>query len=73
MRAAPLRCALLGGPPASANFEYGAGLSEIGLLGLVALRVGKKLDWDAKAMKATNAPEADKFLKETYRAGWEVA
>jgi hypothetical protein len=24
-------------------------------------------------MKATNAPEADKFLKETYRAGWEVA
>lgn len=61
-----------GGKPASANFEYGAGLTEVGLLGLVALRVGKQIKWDAKAMKATNAPEADKFLKETYRAGWEI-
>lgn len=62
-----------GGKPASANFEYGAGLTEIGLLGLVAMRVGKKMHWDAKAMKATNAREADRFLKENYRAGWEVA
>jgi predicted dehydrogenase len=62
-----------GGKPSSANFQYGAALTEVGLLGLVAMRVGKKLQWDAKAMKATNAPEADKFLKETYRPGWEVA
>lgn len=62
-----------GGAPASANFEYGAALSEVGLLGLVAMRARKKIYWDAKAMKATNAPEADKFLKEQYRAGWEVA
>jgi predicted dehydrogenase len=61
-----------GGPPASANFEYGAGLTEVGLLGLVAMRLRKKMYWDAKAMKATNAPEADKFLKESYRPGWEV-
>jgi predicted dehydrogenase len=62
-----------GGKAASANFEYGAALSEVGLLGLVAMRVGKKLTWDAKAMKATNAPEADRYLKESYRAGWEPA
>ncbi|MGH7970124.1 MAG: Gfo/Idh/MocA family protein, partial [Limisphaerales bacterium] len=62
-----------GGTPASSNFEYGAALTEVGLLGLVAMRVGKKMEWDSKAMKATNAPEADKFLKETYRSGWEVA
>jgi len=62
-----------GGKSASANFEYGAALTEVGLLGLVAMRVGKKIQWDAKAMKATNAPEADKFLKENYRSGWEVA
>ncbi|SPE51208.1 putative dehydrogenase [Verrucomicrobia bacterium] len=61
-----------GGSAASANFEYGAGLTEIGLLGLVAMRTGKKIYWDAKAMKATNAPEADKFLKENYRSGWEI-
>jgi hypothetical protein len=62
-----------GGPPASANFEYGAALTEVGLLGLVAMRTRKKIYWDAKSMKATNAPEADAFLKEQYRGGWEVA
>jgi predicted dehydrogenase len=63
-----------GGKPASANFEYGAGLTEIGLLGLVAMRLGngKKITWDAKAAKATNAPEADEYLKESYRPGWEI-
>jgi hypothetical protein len=44
-----------GGPAASSNFGYGAPLTEVGLLGLVALRVKKKIYWDAKAMKATNA------------------
>lgn len=62
-----------GGKPASANFEYGAGLTEMGLLGLVALRVGKKMEWDAAAMKSPNCPEADKLLKGSYRKGWELA
>jgi hypothetical protein len=61
-----------GGKPASANFEYGAALSEIGLLGLVAIRLEKKLYWDAKAMKCTNAPQADALVNGTYRPGWEV-
>ncbi|MGO8929277.1 MAG: Gfo/Idh/MocA family protein [Limisphaerales bacterium] len=62
-----------GGTPASGNFQYGAALTEVGLLGLVALRVGKKIYWDAKAMKATNAPAADHLIKETYRPGWQPA
>ena len=62
-----------GGTPASGNFQYGAALTEVGLLGLVALRVGKKLQWDAKAMKVTNAPAADALIKESYRPGWEPA
>jgi predicted dehydrogenase len=62
-----------GGTPASSNFQYGAALTEVGLLGLVALRVGKKIQWDAKAMKATNTPAADALIKESYRAGWEPA
>jgi hypothetical protein len=61
-----------GGPPPSSDFQYGAALTEVGLIGLVAMRVGKKLSWDAKAMKCPNAPEADRFLKESYRAGWEL-
>ena len=61
-----------GGPAASANFEYGARLTELALLGNVALRVGKKIKWDAANMKATNAPEADAFIKENCRKGWEI-
>ena len=60
-----------GGRPASGNFGYGARLTEFILLGNVALRTGKRLTWDATGMKATNAPEADQYLRETYRAGWE--
>jgi predicted dehydrogenase len=62
-----------GGLPASANFEYGAAITELVLLGPVALRTGKKLQWDSSAMKAANAPEAGRFLKEEYRPGWELA
>jgi hypothetical protein len=61
-----------GGPPASANFEYGARITELVLLGNVSLRTRKKLHWDPVAMKATNAPAADKFIREEYRAGWEL-
>lgn len=61
-----------GGPAASANFDYGAVLTEVGLLGLVAMRTGKIIEWDAKAMKVTNAPEAEPLIKGSYRPGWEL-
>ncbi len=61
-----------GGKPASSNFGYGARLTEFILLGNVALRTGKRLDWNAAEMKATNAPAADRFLRDTYRAGWTL-
>ena len=62
-----------GGPPASSNFEYGAKLAELVLLTIVSLRTGKKLFWDAANMKARGLPEADAFIKEPYRKGWEIA
>ena len=61
-----------GGRPACSSFAYGARLTELILLGNVALRTGRLLKWDAVGMKATNAPEADAYLKEEYRAGWEI-
>jgi predicted dehydrogenase len=61
-----------GGTPASGNFEYGARLTEMILLGNVALRTRKLIQWDGPNMKATNAPGADQYLKETYRQGWEL-
>lgn len=65
--------AIKGGNPASANFEYGAKLTEVTLLGILSLRTKKKIYWDAGGMKATGVPEADAIIKEGYRAGWEVA
>jgi predicted dehydrogenase len=61
-----------GGTPACSNFDYGTRLCELTLLGNVALRAGKRLTWDAANMRATNAPEADQFLRDTYRTGWEL-
>ncbi len=61
-----------GGPAAGSNFAYGAALSEVGLLGLLAMRTGRKLHWDAAAMKFPNAPEADAYLKGAYREGWTI-
>ncbi|MFI5380434.1 MAG: Gfo/Idh/MocA family protein [Tepidisphaerales bacterium] len=65
--------AIKGGEPASGNFEYSAKLTEIILLGNVAFRLQKKLNWDGPNMKASNAPEAQKYVKEIYRKGWEIA
>ena len=58
------------GDPTTCNFEYAGWLTEANHLGNVAFRTGKKLEWDAKNMKATNAPEADKFIRREYRYGW---
>ena len=60
------------GAPTTCHFEYSGALTEANHLGNVAYRCGKKLVWDAAAMKATNAPEADAFLARQYRKGWEI-
>ena len=36
---------------------------------LVALRAGKKLDFDWKNMKVTNVPDANKYVKPQHREG----
>jgi hypothetical protein len=58
------------GGKTTCNFDYSGALTEAVLLGNVAFRAGKSLDWDAKALKATNAPEAEKFVRKEYRKGW---
>lgn len=63
-----------GGEPACAAFETSSVLNEVVLLGCLATiaGVGRKLEWDAAAMKFTNAPEMDRFLKRENRPGWKV-
>jgi predicted dehydrogenase len=61
-----------GGPPACSNFEISGPFAEMVLLGNVALRLNKTIEWDAKNLRARNAPEAAPFIRNDYRAGWEV-
>ena len=57
---------------ALANFDYAGPLTETVLLGNVALRAGKRIEWDPKGMKCVNAPEADPYVRREYRKGWEL-
>ncbi|HIJ51866.1 MAG TPA: Gfo/Idh/MocA family oxidoreductase [Planctomycetes bacterium] len=60
------------GRPAGADFEYSGLLTEVCLLGNVARRVDANIEWDAENMKATNLPEADKYIRTPYRKGWTL-
>ena len=64
--------AFKGGKPSPGNFENVRACSEAICLGAVALRVGRKIEWDSKNMKITNIPEANEFLYRKYRKGWEL-
>jgi predicted dehydrogenase len=55
---------------ASSPFEYAAVLTEVMLLGVVALRTGKKIMYDGANMRVTNVPEANQFFSRQYRTGW---
>ena len=60
------------GTPAYSNFEIAGYLTEIILLGCIALRVGEgvKMEWDGPGMKSPNCPEAAQFVKRENRKGW---
>lgn len=60
------------GPKPVSNFIDHAGpLTEMVLAGNLAVRLGKKIDWDMKNMEARGLPEVKAMLKRVYRAGWE--
>jgi predicted dehydrogenase len=72
--------AIQGGKPARSNFpDYAGPLTETILLGNLAVYAakeadvpGKKVEWNAKEMKATNAPELAHIVKREYRAGYSL-
>ncbi|MEX2176283.1 MAG: Gfo/Idh/MocA family oxidoreductase [Pirellulaceae bacterium] len=57
----------------SADFQYSGLLTEANHLGNVAYRLGKKIEWDAKNLRATGASEADALIRRDYRPGWDLA
>ncbi len=64
--------AIKGGRAAYSNFDIAAYLTEIILLGCVALRAGTKLEWDGPKMRAKNNKAAAQFVKRDYRDGWKL-
>lgn len=63
-----------GNAQASSPIDYAAQLTEVMLLGIVALRTGqgRKVLYDGERMQVTNVPEANQYLTREYRAGWSV-
>jgi len=61
-----------GGAPALCDFSYAGPLAEAVLLGNVAFRSGKKLEWNSAACKVSNTREADQYLRRRYRKGWKI-
>lgn len=58
------------GPRAGANFDYAAPLTEVILLGTLAIRQGHRIEWDAEKMEITNVPGLSHLIKEPVRKGW---
>ena len=54
------------------NFDYAGMLTEFLLLGNIAIKTGKKLEWDGPGMKFTNEESANALLRNDYREGWKL-
>lgn len=61
------------GNPASSSFEYGGPLTEMALLGMIAIRCkNEKLLWDSKNLRFKNNEKANSLLHKEYRKGWSL-
>lgn len=58
--------------PACSRFEIAGPLTELALLGNVAVLSGKPVEWDVEAMEVRNEPESNRLLRRPYRKGWQL-
>ena len=65
--------AIRNGTKAGSDFAYGGPLTEIAMLGIIAIKVpGKKLEWDAAKMRFKNSREANQLVNPRHRKGWKL-
>ncbi len=64
--------AIKSGQQPCSSFEYSGPLTEMVLLGVLAMRHDDEIIWDSKNLKATNAPQLDKYINREYRPGWSL-
>jgi predicted dehydrogenase len=61
------------GREAGSNFGYGGRLTQVALIGAIAIRFpGQKLEWDEKAARFTNSESANAYVHLPYREGWSL-
>jgi predicted dehydrogenase len=61
------------GRKAGSDFSYGGPLTEIALLGIIAVKMdGMKLEWDPQKAEFSNCSDANKFINPAYRTGWKL-
>jgi len=60
------------GKPTGTSFDYSGPLTELVLLGNVALRVGRKIEWDASSARSTSGSIDDLFIHRDNRPGWAL-
>jgi predicted dehydrogenase len=61
------------GKKAGSDFSYGGPLTELAMLGVIAIKFpGQKLQWDAATMQFTNFAEANAWVNPPYRQGWRL-
>jgi hypothetical protein len=60
------------GSPTTSNFDYAGALTEAVMLGVIAYRSGKELQWDSANLKITNEPAAQPLVHKEYRKGWTL-
>jgi hypothetical protein len=63
---------ILAGRQPMASFEYAAPLTEAFLLGLVAMRAGRRIEWDVANLRVTNDEQAQQWISKEYRRGFEL-
>jgi hypothetical protein len=61
-----------GGEASCSDFSIAAPYTEWVLLGVIAMRVPGKLEWDSKNLRFTNSEEANRHVKPAFREGWEL-
>ena len=60
--------------PFMSQFDYSVPLTELCLLGALAMRCGRPIEWNADKMEVTGMPEAAKFIKrQAVRPGWDYS
>ncbi len=64
--------AIRSGGPTTCNFDYSGALTETALLGNVAYRLGRKIEWDARRLVSINDPAAEALIHHRYREGWAL-